>query len=147
MASPRTLRDLSLRPVSVLEKVSARKAVQLEGWGVETVLDLLTTFPRRYIDRTAQADVSGLEIGAEAAILAEVQRVRASGGYSRNRKAPVTITVRDETGGLDVVFFNQPWRAKQLTEGTEAIFWGKVGDYRGTRQMVNPVVDVVAEAG
>jgi ATP-dependent DNA helicase RecG len=45
---------------------------------------------------------------------------------------------------MDVVFFNQPWRAKQLLEGTEAIFWGKVGDYRGTRQMVNPVVDVVA---
>ena len=144
MASPRTLRDLSLRPVSVLEKVSARKAVQLEQWGVESVLDLLTTFPRRYIDRTAQADVSGLEVGAEAAILAQVQRVRSSGGYNRSRKTPVTITVRDETGALDVVFFNQPWRAKQLTEGTEAIFWGKVGDYRGTRQMVNPVVDVVA---
>ncbi len=128
----------------MLEKVSARKAAQLEQWGVETVLDLLTTFPRRYIDRTAQADVSGLEVGAEAAILAEVQRVRSSGGYNRNRKTPVTITVRDETGALDVVFFNQPWRAKQLTEGTEAIFWGKVGDYRGTRQMVNPVVDVVA---
>jgi ATP-dependent DNA helicase RecG len=144
VASPRTLRDLSLRPVSVLEKVSARKAVQLEQWGVETVLDLLTTFPRRYIDRTAQADVSGLEVGAEAAILAEVQRVRSSGGYNRSRKTPVTITVRDETGALDVVFFNQPWRAKQLTEGTEAIFWGKVGDYRGRRQMVNPVVDVVA---
>jgi ATP-dependent DNA helicase RecG len=144
VASPRTLRDLSLRPVSVLEKVSARKAVQLEQWGVESVLDLLTTFPRRYIDRTAQADVSGLEVGAEAAILAQVQRVRSSGGYNRSRKTPVTITVRDETGALDVVFFNQPWRAKQLTEGTEAIFWGKVGDYRGTRQMVNPVVDVVA---
>ena len=47
MASPRTLRDLSLRPVSVLEKVSARKAAQLDEWGVETVLDLLTTYPRR----------------------------------------------------------------------------------------------------
>ncbi len=142
MASPRTLRDLSLRPVSVLEKVSARKAAQLEQWGVETVLDLLTTFPRRYIDRTRKADVSGLEVGSEAAILAEVQRVRTR--PARNRRTVVTITVRDDTGAMDVVFFNQPWRAKQLLEGTEAIFWGKVGDYRGTRQMVNPVVDVVA---
>ena len=52
--------------------------------------------------------------------------------------------VRDDTGRLAVVFFNQPWRAKQLEAGTEAIFFGKVGEYRGTRQMVNPVVDVVA---
>ena len=42
------------------------------------------------------------------------------------------------------MFFNQPWRAKQLEAGTEAIFFGKVGEYRGARQMVNPVVDVVA---
>jgi ATP-dependent DNA helicase RecG len=144
VAARRTLRDLSLRPVSVLEKVSDRKAAQLEEWGVESVLDLITTFPRRYIDRTMQADVSDLEIGTEVAILAEVKRVRSSGGYNRNRRTPVTITVRDRTGAMEVVFFNQPWRAKQLREGTEAIFWGKVGDYRGTRQMVNPVVDVVA---
>ena len=56
----------------------------------------------------------------------------------------VDLTVRDDTGRLAVVFFNQPWRAKQLEAGTEAIFFGKVGEYRGTRQMVNPVVDVVA---
>ncbi len=126
----------------MLETVSARKAVQLAEWGVESVLDLLTTFPRRYIDRTARSDVSGLEIGDEAAILAEVRRVRSR--PSRNRRTMVEVTVRDDTGTLGVVFFNQPWRAKQLREGTEAIFWGKVGEYRGARQLVNPVVDVVA---
>jgi ATP-dependent DNA helicase RecG len=134
---------LSEIEVSVLEKVKPRKALQLEEWGVESVLDLLTTYPRRYIDRTVEADVSGLEVGSEAAVLAEVRRVR-SGGGGRNRRAPVIVTVRDETGAMEVVFFNQPWRARQLVEGTEAIFWGKVGDYKGTRQMVNPVVDVVA---
>jgi ATP-dependent DNA helicase RecG len=133
---------LSEIEVSVLEKVKPRKALQLEEWGVESVLDLLTTYPRRYIDRTVEADVSGLEVGSEAAVLAEVRRVRSGGG--RNRRAPVIVTVRDETGAMEVVFFNQPWRARQLVEGTEAIFWGKVGDYKGTRQMVNPVVDVVA---
>ena len=142
MASPRSFRALSQVPVSVLDHVSARKAAQLEGWGVDSVLDLLMTFPRRYIDRTAQADVSGLEVGAPAAVLAEVVRVRSR--RARNRRTVVDVTVRDETGTLGVVFFNQPWRSRQLAEGTEAIFWGKVGEYRQARQMVNPVVDVVA---
>ena len=62
----------------------------------------------------------------------------------RNRRTVVYLTVRDETGALEIVFFNQPWRASQLAVGTEAIFWGKAGEYKGTRQMVNPVVDVVA---
>jgi ATP-dependent DNA helicase RecG len=138
------LRDLSERPVSVLKTVSARKAAQLEGWGVESVLDLVTTFPRRdrYIDRTATSNVSALDVGDAAAILAEVTRVNAR--PARNRRTVVYVTVRDETGTMEVVFFNQPWRAKQLAQGTEAIFWGKVGEYKGHRQMVNPVVDVVA---
>jgi len=131
-----------MRPVSVLESVSERKAGRLGDFGVETVLDLVTTFPRRYIDRTRQADVSGLQVGDEAAVLASVQSARTR--RARNGRAVVDLVVRDDTGRLAVVFFNQPWRAKQLEAGTEAIFFGKVGEYRGTRQMVNPVVDVVA---
>ena len=126
----------------MLESVSERKAGRLAELGVETVLDLLTTYPRRYIDRTRQADVSGLQVGDEAAVLATVQS--ASSRRARTGRAVVDVVVRDDTGRLKLVFFNQPWRAKQLEAGTEAIFFGKVGDYRGSRQMVNPVVDVVA---
>ena len=32
---------------------------------------------------------------------------------------------------MNVVFFNQPWRAKQLVAGTEALFFGKLDEYRG----------------
>ena len=142
LSSGRTLFDLSGRPVSVLASVSERRAARLAELGVESVLDLITTYPRRYIDRTRQADVSDLRVGDEAAVLASVQSARSR--RARNGRAVVDVTVRDETGRLAVVFFNQPWRAKQLEAGTEAIFFGKVGEYRGTRQMVNPVVDVVA---
>jgi len=118
-----------MRPVSVLESVSERKATRLAEFGVESVLDLVTTYPRRYIDRTRQADVSGLQVGDEAAVLASVQSARTR--RARNGRAVVDVVVRDDTGRLAVVFFNQPWRAKQLEAGTEAIFFGKVGEYRG----------------
>ena len=106
------------------------------------MLDLVTTYPRRYIDRTRQADVSDLVVGDEAAVLASVQSAHAR--RARTGRAVVDVVVRDETGRLKIVFFNQPWRAKQLEAGTEAIFFGKVTEYRGARQMANPVVDVVA---
>ena len=112
--------------------------------GIDNVLDLLTTYPRRYIDRTRQADVSDLIVGDEAAVLGAVQSV--SSRRSRQGRAMVELTVRDDTGRLNIVFFNQPWRAKQLESGTEAIFFGKVTEYRGRRQMANPVVDVIAGA-
>ena len=128
--------------MSVLKSVSPRKVAQLELFGVESVLDLLTTFPRRgrYIDRTAQSYVAALDVGEAVAVLAEVTRVRSR--PARTRRTVVTVTVRDATGTMEVVFFNQPWRAHQLAVGTEAIFWGKVGDYRGVRQMVHPVAQV-----
>ena len=126
----------------MLESVSERKAGRLAELGVETVLDLLTTYPRRYIDRTRQADVSDLQVGEEAAVLATVQS--ASARRARTGRAVVDVVVRDGTGRLKIVFFNQPWRAKQLEAGTEAIFFGKVTEYQGARQLTNPVVDVVA---
>ena len=44
------------------------------------------------------------------------------------------------------MFFNQPWRERQLAEGTEAAFFGKLDEYRGKRQLTNPVVDVLGGA-
>jgi ATP-dependent DNA helicase RecG len=142
LSSARTLSALRAIEVSRLHGVSERRTAMLAELGIETVLDLLTTYPRRYIDRTRQADVSDLVVGDEAAVLAAVQSVHAR--RARTGRAVVDAVVRDETGRLKIVFFNQPWRVKQLEAGTEAIFFGKVTEYRGSRQMANPVVDVVA---
>jgi ATP-dependent DNA helicase RecG len=144
LSSGRTLPALRGIEVSRLHGVSERRTKMLSELGIDNVLDLLTTYPRRYIDRTRQADVSDLVVGDEAAVLAAVGSVQSR--RSRQGRAMVELSVRDETGRLHIVFFNQPWRAKQLEEGTEAIFFGKVTEYHGRRQMTNPVVDVVAGA-
>ena len=141
LSNGRTLSDLSLREVSVLASVSERKA---GGWRARRRDGArpLTTYPRRYIDRTRQADVSGLAGGRRGGRAGH----GADGDAARSRqgRAVVDVVVRDDTGRLKIVFFNQPWRAKQLEPGTEAIFFGKVTEYKGARQLTNPVVDVVA---
>ena len=55
----------------------------------------------------------------------------------------VETTVSDDSGSFKVVFFNQAWRERQLPVGVQALFFGKVTDYKGQRQMTNPVVDVI----
>jgi ATP-dependent DNA helicase RecG len=112
---------------------------------IETVLDLLGHYPRRYHDRTHQADIADLEVGEEATIVAEVERV--SSRLTRQRKKMVEAVVRDPSGLLNLVFFNQPWREKQLGPGTEVALYGKLDVYRGKRQLTNPVVDVLGRAG
>lgn len=44
-------------------------------------------------------------------------------------------------------FFNQPFRERQLTAGTQVALSGKVERYRGRLQMKSPVVDVLGRTG
>ncbi|HXR54280.1 MAG TPA: ATP-dependent DNA helicase RecG [Acidimicrobiales bacterium] len=138
----RRLSQLAEIPVSTLEKVKPRKAEALADWGVTSVLDLLTTYPRRYIDRTRAADVADLAVGDEAVVFAEVKRTRAN--RNPRGRSRVEVSVSDSSGDLTLVFFNQPWREEQLTVGSQVLVWGKLTEFRGKRQMAHPIVDLVA---
>ncbi len=125
--------------------IPARLLDKLGQLGIDTVLDLLGHYPRRYHDRTHQAEIAELAVGEEATIVAEVRRV--SSRLTRQRKKMVEVVVEDGSGLLNLVFFNQPWREKQLAEGTEVALYGKLDVYRGKRQLTNPVVDVLGRPG
>ena len=53
---PLTMAEFKAMNVEVLSGVGRAKAKALAAVEVESVLDLLTYYPRRYIDRTNQAD-------------------------------------------------------------------------------------------
>jgi ATP-dependent DNA helicase RecG len=142
---PLTLRELAHKPVRELDAVGPKLEERLEIMGIATVLDVLQHYPRRWIDRTKKADIAALEIGEEATVFGEVRRVH--GRRTRQGRALVEVVVSDGTSLLNLTFFNQAWREKQLGVGTEAAFFGKVESYRGKRQMTNPVVDVIGTAG
>ncbi|MDA8311990.1 MAG: ATP-dependent DNA helicase RecG [Actinomycetota bacterium] len=137
----RTLRQLWGIPVTRLGGVGDRKAKALAELGIESVFDLLTTYPFRYVDRSRRVDLADLSVGEEVVVLATVRQVQAR--RTRNGRALVELVVHDGTTGMKVVFFNQAWRARQLARGTEALLFGKVDTFRGARQMTNPEVDVV----
>jgi ATP-dependent DNA helicase RecG len=139
----RTLGQLAAIPVTELRGVGAKRAGALAEVGVETVLDLITYYPRRYVDRTAQAAIGDLKVGDEAMVVGEVKRSNAR--RSRQGRTIAEIDVYDGTGYLRCTFFNQPWRAKQLPAGATAVFFGKLDLYQGRRQMTNPVVDLIGD--
>jgi ATP-dependent DNA helicase RecG len=142
---PLTLRELRAIPVARLTGVGPALEERLAIMGIESVLDVLQHYPRRYIDRTHRSDIAALAVGEEATVFGEV--LRANGRRTRNGRALVEVVVSDGTSNLSCTFFNQAWREKQLTPGTEVALFGKVDVYRGKRQMTNPVVDVVGRSG
>ena len=70
-----TLRELKERPVTDLNGVTAKKVEPLRKIGVTSVLDLLTVYPRRYIDRSKQIAIDDLTVGEEGMILVTVSKV------------------------------------------------------------------------
>jgi ATP-dependent DNA helicase RecG len=137
------LRFLHKKGVSELRAVKARKASGLESMGIETVLDLLMHYPRRYIDRRHQSEIGELAEDEEAMVTATVRRVSAR--RTRGGKTMVQAVVADATGNLQVVFFNQPWRTRQMAVGSQVVIFGRTEIYRGGRQMTNPVLDLVGD--
>ncbi len=111
--------------------------------GIETVLDLLMHYPRRYIDRRHQSEIAALCEDEEAMVTATVQR--ASARRLKGGRTMVQVVVGDATARLTIVFFNQPWRVHQLAVGSEVVVFGRTESYRGGRQMTNPVVDLVGD--
>jgi ATP-dependent DNA helicase RecG len=142
-AGPITLRELAGMPVSVLKGVGEKKVESLASVGVETVADLLTYYPRRYVDRTNEARLRDLVVGEEALVIVTVERVVARRTRGRPPRSMVTVDVSDDSGRMKTTFFNQPWRERQLRPGATVALFGKPELYRGERQMTNPIVDVI----
>jgi ATP-dependent DNA helicase RecG len=144
-AAPITLGELAALPVTRLKGVGDRKAEGLAVVGVESLLDLLTYYPRRYVDRTKEARVLDLVVGEEALVLVTVQQVSSRRTRGRPPKVLVTVDVSDGSGHLRVSFFNQAWRERQLRPDMTVALFGKLEIYAGRKQMTNPVVDLIGD--
>ena len=141
--SAKTLPDLAAIDVGRLAGVGDKALEALSGVGVTNLLDLVTYYPRRYLDRTNQRSIGELAEGEEAMVLAVVRNVKTR--RTRQGRALVEVDLFDDSSYLRVSFFNQAWRSRQLQEGTQVVVFGKVERYQGRRQMTNPVVDLVGD--
>lgn len=140
---PLTFDELAQIDIARLKGVGEAKQRALHEYGISDVLELLMTYPRRWVDRTNQQRVADAALGEEALLVVEVRGVEER--QMRNRRKMVNVRVGDGTGTLRITFFNQPWRARQLTIGLVVAIHGKVEEYRGTLQMTNPVVDLIGD--
>jgi ATP-dependent DNA helicase RecG len=139
----KSLPDLAEIGVERLKGVGPRNLDALREMGIETILDLVTFYPRRYLDRTNQAAIAELTEGEPAMVLATVRKTNSR--RTRQGRSLVEVDLFDGSSYLRVTFFNQAWRARQLQEGAEVTVFGKVERYKGRRQMTNPVVDLVGD--
>ena len=115
--------DISL-PIEQLKSVGPRNLPRLGKLGIKTVKDLLRHFPVRYEDYSRVIPISEIEPGQKVSIQGEV--IKMSNRMIFPKRMSITnALVGDETGAIKVVWFNQPFIANSLREGTFVSLAGK----------------------
>ncbi|WP_375501216.1 ATP-dependent DNA helicase RecG [uncultured Jatrophihabitans sp.] len=120
------------------EVVGGRTAKALEkGFAMRTVGDLLAHYPRRMAERGELTDLTALRVDDEVTVVADVLSSAIKRAQNGVR---LEVVVGDGKGNLQLVFFGRTahWREKDLQVGRRGLFSGKVGDFRGRRQLVHP---------
>lgn len=131
-------------PVTAVSSVSPKRAQALRKMGASTVRDLLSLYPRRYLDMSALCTVAGAPIGSSCTLCGHIHEVKLK--KPRRNLSLTEITLVDATGTLIVTAFRQPWLADTLKPGMAVAVSGKVEFNYGFKRMTNPFIDVLEGA-
>lgn len=123
--------------VTVLKGIGSRKAALLAQQGIFTLNDIIMRFPRKYEDRRDVVPVSDLVAGKDQLIQVKVLSRRYS-GFRYKKKSPLLLLCEDDSGRIEIVFFNGAYIANLFNAGAEYTFYGRVTENRGGLQMVHP---------
>lgn len=128
---------------SLQEALGATPAKALDrAFGMATVGDLLSHYPRRYADPGELTPIRELPIGETVTIVAEV--LSSSARAMRNRRgAMADVVIGDGIGKMSLTFFAKnlgaaKWRSEELAVGRRGVFSGKVGEFNGVTQFAHP---------
>ncbi|NUR54730.1 MAG: ATP-dependent DNA helicase RecG [Acidobacteria bacterium] len=125
-----------------LKGVGPRRAADLQRVGLLTVEDLLYRFPTRYEDRGHFQTIASLKAGIAASVAGEVL----SCGIRPTRRPRFKIfemLVRDRTGSLRAIWFNQPFLNDVFRPHQRVILFGKLELTPHGLQMQGPQYEIL----
>ncbi len=131
-------------PVSSLSGIGAKRAEQFKKLGVSSVGELITFYPRAYEDWSNVEKIANItESGTycvKAVLASPISDSRIAGGRILSKGS-----VYDDTGSIQIVFFNNRYISSMLTYGIEYFFYGKINCDNYGMQMVSPTFSPVSE--
>ena len=132
--------------VRYLKGVGETRAKALNKLGVFTLRDLVTFFPRAYEDRTHFSPIMGAPLEETVCIRALVANTPT---LSRIRRGMTLVKFRavDDSGSVDITYFNQVWIRDQIKQGETYLFYGKMSGTLIRRTMANPDWEPEAREG
>jgi ATP-dependent DNA helicase RecG len=137
--------DLLQTPVEYLKGVGPKRGELLrKDAGVSNYYDLLTYYPFRHVDRSRFLPIG--EINSENVYLQIRGKVTEIQLVGQGRSSRLVVTIRDNTGSIDLVWFQGiSWVKDKFTPGSEWIVFGKPTLFNGRYNISHPETETVAE--
>ena len=134
-----------LNDVSKLRRVGTKTKDLLKKKKIKTLFDVLWNLPHSYTDRSEEKKINELEIGKICTLKIKVVKYN----FPRMRNLPNKVLCEDETGKLDVIFFNsrEGYIKKILPLNEYVIISGKINFYKNKYQITNPTYVNTLEKG
>lgn len=137
-----SLHDLQKQSINSIKGVGESRLSLFKRLGINTVLELLTHYPKDYEDRSKIKNIADIQDGEmcsfEGTIVSNVNESRPKKGMTISN-----VSVQDSTGKIKAVWFNQHYIRNSFSIGTNYIFYGKVERKLNTLHIINPVFEKV----
>jgi ATP-dependent DNA helicase RecG len=126
-----------MNSLSDLPKIGPKTIYKLNKLGIFTPADLLYHFPNRYIDFSHHTAISLSEPDANVTITGKI--INFQNIYTRSHKNIQKAVVKDNSGQIDLLWFNQPYLAQTLKIGSTFSFAGTVSLYLKKKTIIAPI--------
>lgn len=128
-------------PVEKLPLIGPAYGKRLKKLGITTVQDLLYHFPFRYLDYSLISPINRLQAGETVSIQGEVLSIKNE--YTRRGKKIQKAVVADQSGEIQIVWFNQPFLIRTIKPGQKIGLSGKVDWFGKNLVLVSPEYEIL----
>lgn len=129
--------------IEQIKGVGPKTAEQLRAAGLSSVAQLIMFLPRRHEDFTGVARIADLQPG-KVTIKARCEKI--STRAVRRGLRLTTAVLSDESGKLNAVWFNQPYRTQQLGGSNDEFYFSGEFEYNyGRYQLTNPSAELARD--
>lgn len=130
--------------ISTLVRLDEAHKKALARLRLSTVMDLLYHLPTRYENISEIQSIGTLKSGQDAVVYGRISGLKTRKAW-KSRRPIAEGWVEDGAGKMKIIWFNQPYLAKMVVDGTYVKLAGKVTGTGEKVYLANPEIETIAE--
>ncbi|HDQ16391.1 MAG TPA: DEAD/DEAH box helicase, partial [Bacteroidetes bacterium] len=125
-------------------QVGPKSKTLLGKMNVRNVNDLLYHFPFRYEDRSLVKKISDVKVGEKVTVTAKITSVK--NVFTKNRKRITRGVAEDDSGEIQLIWFNMHFIARNIRVGETYLIYGSVESFEKKNTFIVPEMEEIGES-